>query len=156
MLWLSACGFQPVYRKDTTTGESAYQQLHAVRIDPLPDRPGQILHNLLRDRINPLGQPREPLYSLKATITETEKNLAVRLDNTASRTNLGIEVQYYLVEITSGKTVLSAKARSTGSYDKLNDPYATLVAEETTRKRVLRQISNDMALQVGAYLNRAQ
>ncbi|MCZ4281168.1 LPS assembly lipoprotein LptE [Kiloniella laminariae] len=130
--------------------------MQTVRIDPLPDRPGQILHNLLRDRMNPLGQPREPLYSLKAIITESEKDLAVRLDNTASRTNLAITVQYYLVEISSGKTVLSAKARSTGSYDKLNDPYATLVAEDTTRKRVLRQISNDMALQIGAYLNKAQ
>ncbi|WP_125911841.1 LPS assembly lipoprotein LptE [Kiloniella majae] len=156
LISLSACGFQPVYKKSTETGYSSHQALQTIRISPLPDRPGQILHNLLRDRMNPLGQPRKPLYLLKATITETEKDLAVRLDNTTSRTNLTILVKYSLVSLSSNNIVFSSTARSTNSFDKLDDPYANLVAEDTARSRVLRQVADDMALQLGAYFNKLQ
>ncbi|WP_417452313.1 LPS assembly lipoprotein LptE [Kiloniella sp.] len=153
---LSACGFQPVYKKNTETGYSSNQALQTIRISPLPDRPGQILHNMLRDRMNPLGQPRKPLYVLKAIIEETEKDLAVRLDNTASRTNLTIAVKYSLVSLASNNIVFSSIARSTNSFDKLDDPYANLVAEDTARSRVLRQVADDMALQLGTYFNKLQ
>ena len=153
---LSACGFQPVYKKNTETGYSSNQALQTIRISPLPDRPGQILHNMLRDRMNPLGQPRKPLYVLKAIIEETEKNLAVRLDNTTSRTNLTIAVKYSLVSLSSNNIVFSSIARSTNSFDKLDDPYANLVAEDTARSRVLRQVADDMALQLGTYFNKLQ
>ena len=156
LISLTACGFQPVYKKSAETGYSSHQALQTIRISPLPDRPGQILHNLLRDRMNPLGQPRKPLYVLKATITETEKDLAVRLDNTTSRTNLTIMVKYSLVSLSSNNAVFSSIARSTNSFDKLDDPYANLVAEDTARNRVLRQVADDMALQLGTYFNKLQ
>ncbi len=152
----SACGFQPVYKKNTETGYSSNQALQTIRISPLPDRPGQILHNMLRDRMNPLGQPRKPLYVLKATISETEKDLAVRLDNTTSRTNLTIAVKYSLVSLSSNNIVFSSIVGSTNSFDKLDDPYANLVAEDTARSRVLRQVADDMALQLGTYFNKLQ
>ncbi len=152
---LSACGFQPVYRKNSETGYSSNQYLQTVRIAPLPDRPGQILHNMLRDRMNPLGQPRQPFYSLDSIITETTKDLAVRLDNTTSRTNLTILVKYRLLRLSDGSAVYSGSSRSTNSFDQLDDPYTNLVAEDTARKRVLRQIADDMTLQVGSYFTNA-
>ena len=155
-LSLSACGFQPVYLKNTETGYTPQQSLQTIRISPFPDQPGQILHNMLRDRLNPLGQPRQPLYSLKATITETTKGAVVRLDNTVSRTNLTITVSYLLERVSNSGTVFRATARSTGSFDKLDDPYTNLVAEDTARNRVLRQIADDMALQLGTYFSRTQ
>ena len=154
-LTLSACGFQPVYRKNSETGHSSNQYLQTVRITPLPDRPGQILHNMLRDRMNPLGQPRQPLYSLKNTITETTKDLAVRLDNTTSRTNLTVLSDYHLVRLSDQKVVFTGTSRSTNSFDQLDDPYTNLVAEDTARKRVLRQVADDITLQLGAYFTKA-
>ncbi|WP_419903190.1 LPS assembly lipoprotein LptE [Kiloniella sp.] len=152
---LSACGFQPIYQKNSESGYSSNQYLQTIRIDALPDRPGQILHNMLRDRMNPLGQPRQPLYNLKNRITETTKDLAVRLDNTTSRTNLTILSEYQLVRLSDQKVVFSGKSRSTNSFDELDDPYTNLVAEDTARKRVLRQVADDISLQIGAYFTKA-
>ncbi|MEH6629422.1 MAG: LPS assembly lipoprotein LptE [Halopseudomonas aestusnigri] len=154
-LTLSACGFQPVYRKNSETGYSSNQYLQTVRIAPIPDRPGQILHNMLRDRMNPLGQPRQPFYSLETTVTENTKGLAVRLDNTVSRTNLTIEVKYTLVKLSDHGNVYTGTARSTNSFDELDDPYTNLVAEDTARTRVLRQVADDITLQLGAYFTKA-
>ncbi|MFD2204893.1 LPS assembly lipoprotein LptE [Kiloniella antarctica] len=152
---LSACGFQPVYRKNAETGYASNQYLQTVRITPIPDRPGQILHNMLRDRMNPLGQPRQPLYSLNTIVEESTKGLAVRLDNTVSRTNLTIVVKYTLIKLSNRSSVYTGTARATNSFDELDDPYTNLVAEDTARERVLRQVADDISLQLGAYFTKA-
>ena len=56
-LTLAACGFRPLHSRNEETKYATSDDLAAVLVYPLPDRSGQQMHNLLRDRLNPLGQP---------------------------------------------------------------------------------------------------
>ncbi len=63
-LGLPACGFRPLYEVTDDQAMPPTGHMAAIRISPLPDRIGQQMHNLLRDRLNPAGQPLDPAYTL--------------------------------------------------------------------------------------------
>src|SRR3546814_10930071 len=77
---LAACGFQPLYGSDGRRNlgdESVAASLATVRIDPLRDRAGQQMHNFLRDRLNPEGQPVSPSYRLQVQLVERSEERRV-------------------------------------------------------------------------------
>jgi len=150
-LVLSACGFQPLYGPARTGGLSSTEQMAAVRIAPLPDRIGQQMHNLLRDRLNPAGQPRDPTYELRLTLNEAKQELGIRKDETASRANLILAASFSLLEVGSGRLLLQGQASSTNSYNILNSQFATTYAESNARSRGLREISDDIRTRLGIY-----
>src|SRR3546814_4704466 len=133
---LAACGFQPLYGSDGRRNlgdESVAASLATVRIDPLRDRAGQQMHNFLRDRLNPEGQPVSPSYRLQVQLVETLSELGVRRDETASSANLRMEAEFVLLSYDSEETVLSGKYSSTTSYDIMDKPFATTVDRKSTR-----------------------
>src|SRR3546814_3898108 len=79
---LAACGFQPLYGSDGRRNlgdESVAASLATVRIDPLRDRAGQQMHNFLRDRLNPEGQPVSPSYRLGSEEHTAEPQSLIRI-----------------------------------------------------------------------------
>lgn len=152
LLGLSACGFKPLYGQNDD-GETVDTKLAAVQIAPLRDRVGQQMHNLLRDRLNPKGQPAAPEYRLQVQITETRKELAVRQDETATRANLKLDTRFYLTEAESGQQVLSGRSTSTTSYDILQEPFATTVSEGNARERALREVADDIQTRLAVFFS---
>jgi LPS-assembly lipoprotein len=148
---LSACGFQPLYGRPQDGSLSPAEHLADVRIAPLPDRIGQQLHNLLRDRLNPQGQPRNPSYELQVNLTESRQELSIRKDETATRSNLLVSAQFLLQSVESGEVVLRGLATSTNSYNILTSQFATTYAELDARKRGLREISDDIRTRLSIY-----
>lgn len=148
---LSACGFQPLYSSPQDGVLSTVQRMAAVRIAPLPDRIGQQLHNLLRDRLNPQGQPRDPTYELRIELVESLQELSIRKDETATRANLIVTARFFLQEVDSELVVLRGAATSTNSYNILTSEFATTYAELDARKRGLREISDDIRTRLGIY-----
>jgi len=148
---LSACGFQPLYSRSQDGSLSAAAHMATVRIAPLPDRIGQQLHNLLRDRLNPQGQPRDPAYELRIELVESRQELSIRKDETATRANLIITANFFLEEVASEGQVLRGLATSTNSYNILTSQFATTYAELDARKRGLREISDDIRTRLGIY-----
>ena len=51
---VAGCGFEPLHARKTGAAPSL---LAKIRIEPITDRIGQQLHNLLLDRLNPKGRP---------------------------------------------------------------------------------------------------
>ncbi len=148
---LSACGFQPLYSRPHEGALSTAEHMATVRIAPLPDRIGQQLHNLLRDRLNPQGQPRNPAYELKIDLVESRQELSIRKDETATRANLIISAQFTLHEVEAAQEVLLGLATSTNSYNILTSQFATTYAELDARKRGLREISDDIRTRLSIY-----
>ncbi len=148
---LSACGFQPLYGRPQEGALSPAEHMAAVRIAPLPDRIGQQLHNLLRDRLNPRGQPRDAAYELKVELVESRQELSIRKDETATRANLVVSAQFFLQEAGSERILLRGLATSTNSYNILTSQFATTYAELNARKRGLREISEDIRTRLGIY-----
>lgn len=151
---LAACGFQPLYGRKGTQNSSAAAEMAAVRVDPLRDRVGQQLHNFLRDRLNPDGQPVSPSYRLTVALVETTTELGVQRDETASRANLRLDADFALLDSAGEQQLFRGRSSSTTSYDILRNPFATTVSEEDARERALREVADDIQTRLALYFNR--
>jgi LPS-assembly lipoprotein len=150
---LAACGFQPLYGQGNQN-ESVSASLASVRIDPLRDRVGQQMHNFLRDRLNPDGQPVSPGYRLQVSLVEKLTELGVRRDETATRANLRMEADFTLLEYGGEAALLRGRSTSTTSYDILSNPFATTVSEDDARERALREVADDIQTRLALYFAR--
>ncbi len=150
---LGGCGFRPLNarREDDASVSS---DLASVRIEPLRDRVGQQMHNFLRDRLNPQGQPAAPNYRLQVQLTERLSELGVRRDETATRANLRMNADFQLLDAGGGKSLFVGRSSSTTSYDILENPFATTVSEEDARERALRELADDIQTRLAIYFSK--
>lgn len=151
LLMTAACGFQPLYG-DRGVQASVPEELARVEIATIPDRPGQQLRNLLIDRFHARGADGSPAHRLEISLIAQEQKLAVRDDASAVRSQLNVNAPYRLVEVQTGKVVLSANARSMVSFNVLEQHYAGVVTVENAYERALRSISDDITTRVSIYL----
>ncbi len=151
---LGACGFRPLYGDHTAGG--APSELAMIKVEAIPDRVGQQLHNHLLTTLNPRGRPRKTRYILKTRVKETTASLAVRKSAFATRANLTVKADYNLTTPAGGKTLFSASSSITVSYNILDSEFATLMAEKDARARAIREISEDIRIRLGAFLARRQ
>lgn len=147
---LAGCGFQPLHGQ-ADSGSPVTMGLSSVRVEPLRDRVGQQMHNFLRDRLNPQGQPASPSYSLRVQVTETLSETGVRRDETATRANLRINASFSLFDFGGGEELFTGRSSSTTSYDILENPFATTVSEEDARERALREVADDIQTRLSIY-----
>jgi len=149
---LAACGFQPLYAE--REGTSAADQLAAIRIEPMPDRSGQMLYNALRNGLNPLGRPASPDYLLRVQLQESAEELAFRTDETATRVNLTLTAAFSLFPAAGKEPVLQGVSRTTTAYNVLTSPYATLTSSEDARARALDDIAREIQARLAVFLSR--
>ncbi|GAB4363007.1 MAG: LPS assembly lipoprotein LptE [Kiloniellaceae bacterium] len=147
---LSGCGFEPLYGPGINNAEVA-DSLAAVRVEPLNDRAGQQMHNFLRDRLNPRGQPVNADYRLRVQLSERLEELGVRRDETATRANLRMVAQFTLLSADGHTPLLNGRSASTASYDILTNPFATTVSEDAARERALREVADDIQTRLALY-----
>ena len=151
---LGACGFRPLYGDRLTGG--APTELALIKVETIPDRIGQQLHNHLLTALNPRGRPRKPRYILKAQIKESTSSLAVRKSSFATRANLTVKANYNLSPPAGREPLFSATSSITVSYNILDSEYATLIAEKDARARAIREVSEDIRIRLGIFLARHQ
>ncbi len=123
---------------------------------PLADRTGQKLHNYLRDRLNPYGQPGDPVYELRLSLREVTESTGIRRDETATRAELTELASFVLVELESGQAVTQGLARSSSAYNILDDSFASSVSAEDARDRALRELAEEIKLRLAAYFSAQQ
>ncbi len=155
-LALSACGFTPLYGGVDGQAMSPVDHMAAIRISPLPDRTGQQMHNLLRDRLNPTGQPRQPVYSLRLRLSESRQDLGIRKDETATRANLNLSVQFTLNAAQTGDLLYRGSVNSASSFNILTSPFATGFSEADARARALRELADSIRTRLGIYFSSKQ
>lgn len=149
-LVLSGCGFRPLYGERADSA-SSFDSLETVQIAALPDRTGQQLHNLLRDRINPRGQPRQPEYVLRIRLSEQTEALAIDQDETATRANLELSANFTLTRLDGNEVVFRGRSNSVNSYNIVDSQFATFVSQRDARERALRELSEDIRLRLATY-----
>ncbi len=151
LLALGACGFQPLYAPSEPARDTPGDHLAAIRINPLEGRIGQQFHNLLRDRLNASGQPRDPSYALEIALRMSTRKLGIRKDETATRANLTMSARLKLRDLDSKAVLLAGRSVSVNSYDIFDAFYATKVAEDDAARRGLRQLADDIGLRLAVY-----
>ncbi len=151
LLVAAGCGFRPVHG----TGEIGAEPATAsVRVAPIPDRAGQLVHRELVRRLHPGGAASGSAYRLAVALDERLAETGFRADETATRRNITLTASYRLIDARKGETVLRGRAQSTNSANVLDQPYATNVAERDARERgandLAKKIFRDIASELGA------
>lgn len=147
---VAGCGFRPLYWKDSGATSA---ELGAIKIEPIADRTGQILRNHLLDKLNPSGSPAAPRYILKVKLTEAKRELAIRVDEVATRANLTFRAAYTLAD-PGGRALNSGTAWSTASYNILRNDFATISSEKNARTRGMIVLSEEIQTRIAIFLNR--
>lgn len=147
---LAGCGLRPLYGEGPAS--VSQETLGSIRINPVRDRLGQLLHNRLRDRLNPRGQPLEPDYVLAVSVRERTKDLSFRKDETATRAQLTLTASFALTDAQSGERLLRGRSFIVNSFNVLDSQYATLAAEEDARSRGVRELADDITAQVASFI----
>ncbi|HEY3148616.1 MAG TPA: LPS assembly lipoprotein LptE [Dongiaceae bacterium] len=150
---LVGCGFQPMYGKANTNaaGSPVDRQMAGIRIEPISDRIGQQLHNALRDRFNPLGQPADSSYSLQVSLTVRVYGALARRDLSASRRNVEMNAFYYLSD-TSGNQLMHDRSVITTGYDEFDDPLNDISALEDAERRGTLQVADQIRTRIAVFL----
>ncbi len=148
-LLLTACGFQPLYGRGE--GQVAAGTLRQVRINPIADRPGQILRGLLSDRLQPKGLE-QARYSLDINLAEGVSEVAVRRDATSSYSRLRLNGGMVLTDLETRTVVLSEPVRSEIGYINQEGGYGTLLAQNEARERAVQDLANSISLRLSAFL----
>jgi len=148
---LAGCGFAPLYAE--RENGAAEQELASVKINTIPDRNGQMLHNLLLDRMNAKGRPGAPLYSLDIQLTEQKANVGIIKDSSATLAQLASTANYTIYDLKERKVLQSGRSRSFTSYNILQSDFATLSAEKDARERTLRELADDITTKVAVFLS---
>ena len=150
---LASCGYKPVYGKKGLVRQDMAQ----VDVGKIPNREGQVLHNALIDQINPRGAPGAAApYRLTIKYAESVGLVALRRDETATRANLRVSVDFELRETASGVVVFRGRSRRTASYNLVQSEYANVVARRTAQRRAADLIAEDIATRLALYFNRVR
>jgi len=147
---LAGCGFRPLY-SEPETGNGVLAEFAAVEVSPIADRLGQRVHNHLLDMLNPRGRPAQPIYRLNVKLQESIQKLAVRRTALATRADLLVGADFWLVDSRSGQVVTSGSADVVSSYNLLDSEFATLSAENDARERSALLIAQDIRARLGVY-----
>ena len=150
---VSACGFRPLYGPSPSADARVSERLSGVAIATIPDRTGQLVRNALLQRINPFGQPSGADFRLSVQIDETIQNLAVQIDETATRANLILRAQFDLIQGETGENVFSGTVQSVNSYNISSlQHFATLSAEQDARRRGARDLADEITARLALFL----
>jgi LPS-assembly lipoprotein len=149
---LAGCGFRPVY--GGAQGEATVEELSQIKIEPIHDRVGQMLHNRLLDDLNPNGRPQSPQYVLKVTLSESKQALAVQKTEIATRANLQLRANYSLIRADTHESVFSGDSAVVSSYNILSAEFATLASENNAREDGVRELSADIKRRLVSYFLR--
>ena len=148
---LSSCGFRPLYVG--TENQFIHQQLAHIQISIIKDRVGQQIHNLLLDRVNPMGRPDKPLYTLKVNIVVTTAEIGLKFTEEATRARLTLKASFFLTNNSSGKILAQGQIRSVNSYNISDSEYSRLASESDAIKRAAREISDEIKTRVSLYFS---
>lgn len=148
---LGACGFRPLHMPRGPERLAGSDRLAATQIGPIEGRVGQRLHNLLRDLLNPSGQPARPAYLLQIKLTKSVRELAFETDETATRANLTLRASYVVRHAGTRSVLFRGRAVSVNGYNILANLYATKAAEDGALKRGLRDLADNIRLRLSAH-----
>jgi LPS-assembly lipoprotein len=152
LLPLAACGFHPLYGDTAALGYDP--KLAAIKVQPVPDRIGQIMVASLREQLNPRGEAVAARYVLNVTMSVDRSNLGIRRDNTSSRGELAINATLALHESAGDKLVYSDAIRTVTSFNLPDDAYAATVAEDTARTEAADELGREIAERVAVFMRR--
>lgn len=157
VIFVSGCGFRPLYIQNTDTNAYSYNtsvinELAQIKINSIPERFGQQIRNKLLDLLTPKGIPSNAKYRLVVKIdNKSVSQQAMRDDVTATSERVDYTVSYTLYE--GSQKLVSGDSYAFVSYNILNNPFSTTMAQKKSEENAANILANDIALRLGAYFH---
>lgn len=146
---LAGCGFHPLYGGHTA-GEYD-PRLAAIKVDPIPDRDGQLLALALREKLNPRGVTMPTRYTLSVILTLTLTDLGIQRNATSTRSEINAGASYTL----RGDGInITGSSRTVSAFNLQNDAWAATVAQNDARERAIEDLADAIYMQLSLWSQR--
>jgi len=146
---LASCGFHPLYGGHTA-GEYD-PRLAAIKVEPIPDREGQLLELALREKLNPRGVTLPTRYALSVNLMLTRADLGIQRNATSTRSEINASASYTL----SGSGIsVAGSSRTVSAFNLQNDAWAATVAEKDARERAIEDLADAIYMQLSLWSRR--
>lgn len=147
-LVLCGCGLQPLYGDSGTT-----TALSHIQVEASGGRTAFLLREKLDDQLaRDRGDP--ALYRLDTAVRENRYPYGGRVNNVANRYEIGIQVQYRLIEIASRRELRRGSVNAQVTYDSADPPYAGVAAQQSGEERVAAEAAVLLRLELARFFAR--
>jgi LPS-assembly lipoprotein len=158
--FLTACGFQPVYRQAPQAGATG-DALSAIAIAPIAGgrvdgsaRTGHLLRNALIDQFNPRdlrgGAAR---YRLVITLEDTREAQGIRADEAVTRMQLRLRARYRLIAVQGEAVLTSGDVRALAAYDVVTSDFANVAASRQAEQHAAQLLAIDLRRRLSGFFH---
>jgi LPS-assembly lipoprotein len=151
---LTGCGFQPVYMPTATGAPGpAERNLAAIRVDLIPDRPGQELRQALQQRLGSDSGLARHRYDLSVSYGISGEGIGILPDTTASRIRLIANATYQLRTADAAQTVVtSGSANAIDGFNVIDQQYFQAdLSNARVDRRLADTVANAIAMQLAVF-----
>lgn len=151
-VFLSACGFTPLYATNKEKG--SYSERYAeISIAGLSDsRNSQLLKSELDDLFHPQEYRPNPKYMLNVSLSSSTGAAVISQNRDISRYTVTMTGQFNLVDIASGKTLYSDHSTLSSSYDAAISEFGTFMGERDAQMRIVKEMARDIKARLLPYI----
>lgn len=153
---LAGCSFKPVYMT-TAAGRPgpAERNLAAIRIGPVPDRPGQELRQALEKRLGITNGFSSYRYDLTVSYDITGEDIGILSDTTSTRIRLIAKASYLLETVDiRPRTIAKGSAQAADGFNVIDQQYfAASLSNDQADRYLANAIADSIAMQLAAFFN---
>jgi LPS-assembly lipoprotein len=154
---VAGCGFRPLYATGSSGAASpAAQDLAAIHVNLIPNRPGQLLREALQERFERYGIDTIKRYGLTVAYGFNAEGIAIQPDSTPSFIRYTATAPWTLRSLDPKQGVMTTGfARAVDGQNQLDSQYfAADLGTEAIQKRLAQQIADQISLQLSVYFSR--
>lgn len=156
-LSLTGCGFRPAYMPGANGAPGiARQEMAAINVGVIADRPGQLLRQALQSRFERETAGAARRYDLTVGFEIEGEGIGIRHDNVTTRIRLTGRADWTLrAQDATRKVLISGNARYVDAINQFQEQYfAADLNTEAARQRIAEAVADQITLQLAAYFNR--
>jgi LPS-assembly lipoprotein len=149
--FLAGCGFTPLYGGGGD--DSVAAQLEQIRVQNIPERQGQVLHDTLQDDLQRDGAPVTQLYTLSVSYNVDQQSIGIQQDTSSTRTRFVVTADWALAPIGQPDSPLvKGKASTEDAENTIDNQYfASELEGDTINQQLADEIAAQITSQVAVY-----
>ncbi|WP_240623313.1 MULTISPECIES: LPS assembly lipoprotein LptE [Brevundimonas] len=149
-LGLSACGFTPLYGENALGGSTVGAELSRIAVQTPDSRLGFSLKTALEDQLG-WDRSASPDYTLTTKLEQERLPLGRRIDDTASRFQLTLTVDW-VVTPTTGGAPFGDRTTATVTYAAVDQAYGSIAAQTDAEARLTAEAARLIRLDIARRL----
>lgn len=145
---LAGCGFTPLYAAPGVS--SGLSSIESVAPD---GRTGFLLREALDDALA-RDETKPAAWRLTMDLREIRTPRGRRVDSTASRYEIVLEANWKLTSTATGTVALEGSTSTEVTFDRADQPYAAIVANQDAQSRAASELARKIQLQLADWMLR--